>query len=142
MIRSARPGRPSHHDRSTESMRLCDLIPALQAQNVAASALLQRIDPAISDEIRAYAAHRHVDLMDLAAECLEQLASDAADTVWQLGIDRRGAFDEDPEAALLGDILRTAVRARMRRERQIVSVTPVQTVWLKFHRLGHPYIMA
>jgi hypothetical protein len=123
-------------------MRLRDLIPALKAQHETASALLQRIDPAIADELSAYAAHRQVDLMDFAADCLEQLASDAADTVWQLGIERHSDFDDDPEAALLGSVLRKAVRSRLQREHLIGSETIIQTVFIRFSRSGHPYTMA
>ncbi len=57
-----------------------------------------------------------------------QLAFDAADTIWQIGIERHGEFDDDPEAALLGSILRKAVRARQQRERLIGSATIIQTV--------------
>lgn len=141
MTRHTRHGHRSQRD-STGHMRLRDLITALKAQHGSAIALLQRIDPSIIDELRAYAAHRQVDLMDVAGDCLEQLASDAADSVWQLGIERRGDFDDDPEAALLGGILRTAVRARLRREQQIVSNVTVQMVCLTFLRSGHPYTMA
>ncbi|MGL5115115.1 MAG: hypothetical protein ACRC7C_07300 [Beijerinckiaceae bacterium] len=124
-----------------DPMRLRDLIPALRSQHGSASALLRRIDPAIADELRAYAAHRHVDLMDLAADCLEQLASDATDTLWQLGIERHGQFDDDPEAALLGSILRKTVLSRLRRERLVSSEVSVQTVIIGFSRSGHPYTM-
>ncbi len=142
MIRSGRFGSRPRGTSNGESMRLRDLIPALKAQNSSASALLQRIDPAITDELRAYSAHRQVDLMDLAADCLEQLASDAADTIWQLGIERHGDFDDDPEAALLGSILRQAVRSRLQREHLIGSEAIVQTVFIGFNRSGHPYTMA
>jgi hypothetical protein len=123
-------------------MRLRDLIPALKAQHGSARALLQRIDPAIADELRAYAAHRHVNLTDVAADCLEQLASDAADTIWQLGIERHGDFDNDPEAALLGSIIRKTIRARLQREHLIGSEVVVQTVYIGFSRSGHPYTRA
>jgi hypothetical protein len=142
MIRSGHNASKPHGKNNDAPMRLRDLIPALKAQHVSASTLLQRIDPAIIDELRAYAAHRHVDLMDLAADCLEQLASDAADTIWQLGIERHGDFDNDPEAALLGTILRKAVRARLQREHVIGSEAIVQTVVIGFSRSGHPYAMA
>ena len=142
MIHIDRPRRRPHSTRNSDSMRLRDLIPAFKAQDGSASALLQRIDPAIIDEIRAYAAHRQIDLMNLAGDCLEQLASDAADTIWQLGIERHGDFDEDPEAALLGSILRKAVRSRLQGEHLIGSKIAVQTVHIRFSRSGHPYTMA
>ncbi len=142
MIRSVHQGSRSRGENTDGSLRLRDLIPALKAQHVSACALLQRIDPAIADELRAYAAHRQVDLTDLAADCLEQLASDAADTIWQLGIERHADFDDDPEAALLGRILRKTVRARLQREHLIGSETIVQTVFIGFSRSGHPYAMA
>jgi hypothetical protein len=109
-------------------MRLSDLIPALKAQHVSANAVLRRIDPAIIDELRAYTAHRHVELMDLAADCLERLASDAADTIWQLGIERQAAFHDDPEAALLGSILGKALRSRLQREFLIGSATAAPVI--------------
>jgi hypothetical protein len=142
MIRSKRAGQKPQRDRTAASMRLTDLIPALKAQHGSAGALLQRIDPAITDELRAYAAHRHIDLMDLAADCLEQLASDAANTVWQLGIERHEDFNDDPEAVLLGSILQKAVRAHLQREHLIGSEVIVQTVYIGFSRSGHPYTMA
>jgi hypothetical protein len=142
MIRSELPGSTAHRTSNGDHMRLRDLIPALKAQHWSASGLLQRIDPAITDELRAYAAHRQVELTHLAAECLEQLASDAADTVWQIGVERHGDFSDDPEAALLGSILRKAVRSRLQREQLIGSETIVQTVVIGFCRFGHPYTMA
>ena len=129
----------SRSRRDDEQMRLRDLIPGLKAQDGSARALLQRIDPALADELRAYAAHRHVDLLDLAADCLEQLATDAADTVWRLGIERHQDIDEDPEARLLGDVLLMAVRSRLRHEQMIVSEAIVQTACFRFRRSGHPY---
>jgi hypothetical protein len=142
MIRGERPGSTSRRTGNDDHMRLRDLIPALKAQHVSASGLMRRVDPIIMDELCAYAAHRHVNLMDLAADCLEQLASDASDTIWQLGIERHGDFDEDPEAALLGTILRKAIRARLQREHLIGSEVVVQTVYIGFSRSGHPYTMA
>ncbi len=142
MIRSEHRESRLRGENTDATMRLRDLIPALKAQHVSACALLQRIDPAIADELRAYAAHRQVDLPDLAADCLEQLASDAADTIWQIGIERHADFDDDPEAALLGSILRKAIRSRLQREQLIGSETIVQTVYIGFCRSGHPYAMA
>lgn len=143
MIRSEQTGDDKAHGEKTDgSMRLRDLIPALKAEHSAAIALLQRIDPAIIDELRAYAAHRHISLMDLAADCLEHLASDAADTIWQLGVERHGRFDDDPEASLLGSVLQKLVRARLQREHLIGSAIFVRTVFVGFCRTGHPYTMA
>jgi hypothetical protein len=142
MIRCDRPGSRSQGRSTDGQMRLRDLIPALRAQDGSASGLLRRIDPSIADELRAYAAHRHVDLMDLAADCLEQLASDAADTIWQIGIERHGDSDDDPEAALLGSILRKAVRSRLQREHLIGSDAIIRRVSIGFSRSGHPYSMA
>jgi hypothetical protein len=123
-------------------MPLRDLIPALTAHNGSARALLKRVDPVIIDELRAYAVHRQIDLMNLAAECLVQLATDAADTVWQIGIERHSTFENDPEAALLGNILLKAVRSRLQRESQIGSTEIVQMIIVGFNRCGHPYPMA
>lgn len=142
MIRGVQPGSTSHRTSNDDHMRLRDLIPALKAQHGSASGLLQRIDPAIADELRAYAAHRHIDLMDLAADCLEKLALDAADTVWQIGIERHGDWNDDPEATLLGSILSRTVRSRLQREQLIGSATIIQTVVIGFSRSGHPYTMA
>ncbi len=142
MIRSGDRESRSRGENTNGTMRLRDLIPALKAQHGSACALLQRIDPAIADELRAYAAHRHVDLPELAADCLEQLASDAADTIWQIGIERHADFNDDPEAALLGSILRKTIRSRLQREHLIGSEIIVQTVFIGFGRSGHPYTMA
>lgn len=141
MIRVNRTREGKHSMSDEGHMRLRDLILALKAQHGSASAVLSRIDPAIADELRAYAAHRHVDLMDLAADCLEQLAYDAADTLWQIGIERHGQSNHDPEAALLGGILRKAVRSRLQGEHLIGSAVIVQTVTIGFSRSGHPYTM-
>jgi hypothetical protein len=129
-------------DGCDDRMRLGDLILALKAQRRSAIALMQRIDPAVADELRAYAAHRHIDLTDLAADCLEHVAADAADAIWQLAIERRRNLVVDPEAALLGDVLQSAIRARLMAERQIVSSTSIGTVFVGFRRSGHPYTMA
>lgn len=142
MNSSAHPGNRSGTSHTRDIMRLHELISALRLQRGSAIALMRRVDPLIADEFRAVAAHRRVELMDLAADCLEQLAFDAADTVWQLGIERHSDASDDPEAALLGSILRTAIRSRLRREKMIGSEMAVQTVFLEFRRLGHPYSRA
>ncbi len=142
MTRGASPGITSHRTGDVDPMRLTDLILALKAQHGSASGLLQRIDPTIMDELRACAAHRQTDPMVLAADFLEQLACDAADTVWQLGIQRHADFDDDPEAALLGSMLQKAVRSRLQREHLIASATIARTVVVGFYRSGHPYTMA
>ncbi len=123
-------------------MRLTELVSRLRAQHHSTTALLLRIEPAIADELRAYAAHRHVDLVDLAADCLEQLANSAADAIWQLGIERHGNVSDDPEAALLGSVLHAAIHSRLRGERLVSSEVVVETVHFGFSRSGHPYMMA
>jgi len=142
MIRRMRARQDSPRDRDDDMMRLRDVIMALKGQHGSASELIQRIDPAVADGLRAYAAHRHVDLMDLAADCLEHFVADAADAIWQLAIERRGNTDSDPEAALLGDILETAIRARLQHGQQIVSKTTIHMSVKGFGRSGHPYTMA
>jgi hypothetical protein len=142
MIRGERSRGATRSEGDAADMRLRDLILALKTQDSSASALLLRIDPTVADELRAYAAHRRVDLMDLAAHCLEQFASDAADTLWQLGIERHGQVDDDPEAAMLGGILRQAVLSRLQREHLIRSEAVVHTVHIGFSRSGHPYSKA
>ncbi len=129
----------SRNRSDNEQMQLRDLILALKAQDGSAGALLQRIDPAVADELRAYAAHRHVDLLDLMADCLEHLAAEAADTVWRLGIERHREIDADPEAGLLGSVLLTTIRSRQRGEQLIGSQSVFQTLYLDFRRSGHPY---
>jgi hypothetical protein len=123
-------------------MRLRDLIPALRAQHASAQALVNRIDPSIADELCAVAAHRRIDLMDLAADCLEQLALDAADTIWQLGVERNTGLHDDPEAALLGSILRQAVRTRLGHGYVLSSHSVLPSVLIGFTRSEHPYTMA
>ena len=131
------------HDKSQAvPTRLTELVLRLRAQHHSATALLLRIEPAIADELRAYAAHRHVDLVDLAADCLEQLANGVADAIWQLGIERHGNVSDDPEAALLGSVLRAAIHSRLQGERLVSSEVVVETVHFGFSRSGHPYMMA
>ncbi len=139
MKRGDRSQSTSRSGCDNEQMRLRDLIPALRAQSGSAHALLQRIDPAVADELYAYAAHRHIDPLDLAADCLEQLAADAADTVWRVGIERHREIDADPEAGLLGSVLLTTIRSRQRNERLVGSEPLVQIVHFVFRRIGHPY---
>lgn len=141
MIGTARAQQGAQTDPPDESMRLAELILALREQDGSATALLQRIDPAVADALRAFAAHRHVDLTDLAADCLERIAADAADAIWQLAINRRRHTVDDPEAALVGGILQSVVRTRLMAERQVASMTSMETIFVGFRRSGHPYPM-
>jgi hypothetical protein len=142
MTRVPGPAEQLRTDADAFGLRLSDLIPALKAQHGSALALLRRIDPEIADELFAFAVHRHVTLTDLAADCLEQLALEAADTIWQIGVERHGDFEEDAEASLLGTVLRKSIRNRLHRENLIVSDLPVAAVFMSFSRSGHPYTMA
>ena len=142
MIRRARPGRSSQHDRNVERMRLRDVIAAMRGKHGSAVDLLQRIDPAITDELRAYTAHRRIDLMDFAADCLEQLAADAADTLWQLGIERHTLITDDPEPALVSGVLLTAVRSHVQQTLCLKPGTADRIMFIGFSRSGHPYTMA
>ena len=142
MTRKEHAGRRFQRDPSSATMRLRDLIAALRARHGSATALLQRIDPAIADELHAYAAHRNIDLMDFAADCLERLAADAADTLWQLGIERHTLITDDPETALVSGVLQTAVRSRLQKGQRLAPGTTVRTVFIGFSRSGHPYAMA
>ena len=109
---------------------------------MAADMEYNRIDPSIADELCAVAVHRRIDLMDLAADCHEQMALDAADTIWQLGVERNTGLHDDPEAALLGNILRQAVRRRLRREDVLSSQSALPSVLIGFTRSRHPYTIA
>ena len=142
MTQRTHAGSRFQRDRSDETMRLRDLIAALQARYVSATALLQRIDPAIADELHAYTAHRNIDLMDFTADCLEQLAANAADTLWQLGIERHTLITDDPETALVSGVLLTAVRSRLLQAHRLEPGTAAHTVFIGFSRSGHPYTMA
>ena len=131
-----------HRTNNDDGTRLSDLIPALKLQHGAESEVLQRVDPAIIEELRPYIYHRHVDLMDLTADCLELLSSDATDTIGQLGVEQHAAFHRNPEAALLCRSLKKALHSRLQREFPIGSATILLTVFIRFSRCGHPHTMA
>ena len=142
MIRTKRPERTSQRDHIDEPMKLRDLIAALRVKHGSAVDLLQRIDPAVADELHAFTAHRRIDVMDFAADCLEQLAADAADTLWQLGIERHTLITDDPEPALVSGVLLTAVRSRVQQTLCLKPGTADRIVFIGFSRSGHPYTMA
>jgi len=139
MTRQSLVREPIAIDDRIGGMALMELIAALKGQQGRASALLDRIDPAVSDELRAYAVHRHLDLMTLAADALEQLAADAADRLWQLGITRNSRADQDAEAVLLGAVLRMAFRSRLRSDPALATQRPSPMRPMGFVRVGQPY---
>ncbi|MFM9973947.1 MAG: hypothetical protein ACKVON_05145 [Beijerinckiaceae bacterium] len=125
-----------------QSLRLSELIIALRSRHHLADALMARIEPDIMDELRAVAAHRVVDIEDLAADFLERLAAEAADAAWQVGVVRLSPFDPDPEAALLGIVLQSAARDQIQQNVRISAECSSFTTHCTFLRHGHPYGMA
>jgi hypothetical protein len=123
-------------------MSLCDLIPALRSRQSGAQYLLARMDPAIFDALHALAAHRGMDTADLAAEFLEALVIEAADTAWRLGLARLSPLVSDPDAMLLGSALGSAMEVRLRRDLRIAATLPVTVATFGFIRSGWPYSQA
>jgi hypothetical protein len=120
-------------------MSLCDLIPALRLREGGAQHLLERMDPVIFDELHALATHRGMETADLAAEFLEALIIEAADTAWCIGLKRLSPFVPDPDATLLASALYNAMEARLRRDVRIPATLPVAVTTLGFIRSGWPY---
>jgi hypothetical protein len=101
---------------SAAAPRLRDLIRGLLSGDIAASTILARLDPNLSDEIRALVAHRGMTAESFLANALLAFALDVADESWRQAIKYREAIAEDSEAAAFADLLTEVMRQRLERE--------------------------
>ncbi len=105
-----------------DTPRLRDLILGLHAGTISATSVLDRLDPAFADEIHAFVAHRGLTVESFIANALLAFALDVADQSWRQGIKARQPQAEDPEAALVADVLAEIMRQRL--DRQISLTWP------------------
>lgn len=96
--------------------RLRDLIGGLVSGDIAGASILARLDPNLSDEIRAVVAHRGMTLETFLANALLAFALDVADDSWRQAIKFREAVSTDAEAAAFADLLTEILRQRLERE--------------------------
>jgi hypothetical protein len=101
---------------SAAAPRLRDLIRGLLSGDIAAATILARLDPNLSDEIRALVAHRGITAESFLANALLAFALDVADESWRQAIKYREAVAEDSEAAAFSDLLSEVMRQRLERE--------------------------
>jgi hypothetical protein len=97
-------------------LRLRDLIIGLLSGDIVAATILARLDPNLSDEIRALVAHRAITAESFLANALMAFALDIADESWRQAIKYREATAEDAEAAAFADLLTEVMRQRLERE--------------------------
>ena len=106
-----------HAESSTDDTpRLRDLILGLHAGTISAASLLDRLDPASADEIRAFVAHRGLTVESFIANALLAFALDIADQSWRRQVKSRQFDAEDPEANLVADLLAEIMRQQLNRE--------------------------
>lgn len=105
------------------SLRLRDLIAGLRSGDIAASAILERLDPDLSDEVRALVAHRGITPEDFLADVLTAFALDIADETWRRVMSRGDRIAEDVEAAALGDLVAQAAHQMLIRGLRIAGET-------------------
>jgi hypothetical protein len=96
--------------------RLRDLIVGLLSGDIAAATILARLDPNLSDEIRALIVHRGITAESFLANALMAFALDIADESWRQAIKYREATAKDAEAAAVADLLTEVMRQRLERE--------------------------
>lgn len=96
--------------------RLRDLILGLLSGDIPAGSILGRLDPNLSDEVRAMVAHRGVSVESFLANSLMAFALDVADESWRQAIKYREAIAGDAEAAAFTDLLTEVMRQRLERE--------------------------
>lgn len=99
-----------------DAPRLRDLIVGLLSGNIAATMVLGRLDPNLSDEIRALVAHRGITAESFLAPALMAFALDVADESWRQAIKYREARTGDAEAEAFADLLTEVMRQRLERE--------------------------
>ncbi|QAY95973.1 hypothetical protein CWB41_09735 [Methylovirgula ligni] len=105
-----------------EPPRLRELIFGLLSGNIPAASVLDRLDPAFADEIRAYVAYRGLSAENFIAQALLAFALDIADKSWGQATRSRRAQGDDPEAGVISDVL--AEIMRQRRDREIFLAWP------------------
>ncbi|HLH12194.1 MAG TPA: hypothetical protein VKV77_10000 [Methylovirgula sp.] len=96
--------------------RLRDLILGLLSGDISAAGILARLDPNLSDEVRALVAHRGITPESFLANALMAFALDVADESWRQAIKYREPVAEDAEAAAFADLLNEVMRQRIDRE--------------------------
>jgi hypothetical protein len=107
-------------------LRLRDLIAGLRSGDIAAAVILRRLDPNLSDEIRALVAHRGISVEGFLANVLMAFALDIADETWRQVISREESVVEDVEAGAFGDLLTEAMRQILRRGLRLAGETANQ----------------
>ncbi|MGP8232515.1 MAG: hypothetical protein ACLQL2_07605 [Methylovirgula sp.] len=105
-----------------EAPRLRELMLGLLSGNISAASVLDRLDPAFTDEIHAYVAHRGLSAENFIAQALLAFALDIADKSWDQAIRSRRAHGDDPEADVISDLLGEIMRQR--RDREIFLARP------------------
>ncbi len=101
---------------SGDTPSLRDLILGLHSGSVSAAVVLDRLDPAFADEIRAFVVHRGLSAENFIANALLAFALDVADQSWRQGLKSRQSHSDDPEADMVADLLREIMRQRRDRE--------------------------
>jgi hypothetical protein len=101
---------------SGDSPRLRDLIIGLHSGSISAAVVLDRLDPAFADEIRAFVVHRGLSAENFIANTLLAFALDVADQSWRQGLKSRQSRSDDPEADMVADLLLEIMRQRRDRE--------------------------
>lgn len=96
--------------------RLRDLIIGLLSGDIGAPAIFSRLDPNLSDEIRALVAHRGITAESFMANALMAFALDVADESWRQAVKYREPIAEDAEAEAFADLLTEVMRQRLERE--------------------------
>ncbi len=105
-----------------EPLRLRDLIGGLRSGAIPASLILDRLDPDLSDEIRAVVAHRGATAESFIARALVTFALDAADEAWRQLARRSGEADAcDAETSAFASLLTEALRRALMRNARIGS---------------------
>lgn len=104
-----------------EPLRLRELIAGLRSGALPATMILDRVEPDLSDEIRAVAAHRGVSAESFIVNALLNFALDAADGAWRRLARRTAHAESDGEAEAFTDVLSEALRRTLVRDLRIES---------------------
>ncbi|VTZ48092.1 conserved hypothetical protein [Methylocella tundrae] len=109
-----------------EPLRLRELIAGLRSGSLPATLILDRVEPDLSDEIRAVAAHRGVSAESFIVNALVNFALDAADQAWRRMSRRTAHSEADGEAEALSNLLSEALRRILVRDLRIGSEWPAE----------------
>jgi hypothetical protein len=109
--------------------RLRDLIVGLLSGDIPAASVLTRLDPNLSDEVRALVAHRGITAESFLANALMAFALDVADESWRQAVKYREAVAEDAEAAAFSDLLMEIMRQRLEREISLGRQAENEPAW-------------